>query len=595
MKYKAFISYRHKPDDEKWAKWLQEAIETFSTPKELVLKGIPPNLGKVFLDDSEMAATSELSQTIKEALWESEWLIVIASLDTPQSDWVRQEINLFRNAWKRKDKVLALLISGTPSQSYPPELRELRTIGEGPNTVTEYAEPAGACVTEIQNKIESELKALALDKFAAALLNCEFGELRDRVKERMERVTTVRYYHTYVERRGIPEGRGEIDSDTQKQRGKTYAFHSRDEKVRKVELINGLGFPVHDDQGVCRWDISYRSEGSVVSINSRDINDNIILRKAFNEDASVVDFYQKDQHSVALPGFSFDMGFSQKSERIHKNSKTTITRHLIGYNKDGYCICKKYCKDGFNTPTSDILGCFGEKYEIGENGVITDISFIDENGTSITLKNGISKKVFTYGTIYEELSHAYIFNSESPNSAINPSFTISEDGVSQSVFKYNSIGNRIEESYFGTDGKPTLHKDGYARFTSSYDQRGNRIEQACFDVKGKPALIKDGISVVKSVFDERGRKVSLTYYGLTGERTNGYRESAEVRNEWSARGQRLSRRYYGLNSEAINCSAGYHKVVFERNRFGDCIAKRFYTNDGMEIPYPKDEDEQPDN
>ena len=116
--YEVFVSYRHRPDDERWARRLQEVLETFETPRELVAEGVRARLGKVFVDDTEMAAGPELSRAIKAALWSSKWLIVVCSPDTPGSDWVRQEISLFRNAWGRRERTLALLTTGTPAQAY---------------------------------------------------------------------------------------------------------------------------------------------------------------------------------------------------------------------------------------------------------------------------------------------------------------------------------------------------------------------------------------------------------------------------------------------------------------------------------------------
>jgi hypothetical protein len=45
-----------------------------------------------------------------------------------------------------------------------------------------------------------------------------------------------------------------------------------------------------------------------------------------------------------------------------------------------------------------------------------------------------------------------------------------------------------EESYFGIDGKPCLHKDGYAKLTQVHDERGNLIGQSFLGVDGKPCL-----------------------------------------------------------------------------------------------------------
>jgi hypothetical protein len=45
-------------------------------------------------------------------------------------------------------------------------------------------------------------------------------------------------------------------------------------------------------------------------------------------------------------------------------------------------------------------------------------------------------------------------------------------------------GNRIEESYFGTDGKPCLNKDGFAKLTMEYSEKGECVEVIYYDEKG---------------------------------------------------------------------------------------------------------------
>ncbi|MEO1001023.1 MAG: toll/interleukin-1 receptor domain-containing protein, partial [Pseudomonadota bacterium] len=222
-RYTAFVSYRHRLPDTDWARWLQEALETFETPPALVSEGYPKVLGDVFVDDTEMAAASELTKELRTALWSSRFLIVVCSPGTPHSPWVRAEITHFQH-WGREDRILALLVEGNPDEAYPPELRRMRMVGEGPDATMEVMEPAGASVTEVQDKIEEELKALARDRFAAAILGCDFARLRDRQEERLRKATSTRYFHALVRRRGAPEGVGEVTAEAARRRYRTYRF-----------------------------------------------------------------------------------------------------------------------------------------------------------------------------------------------------------------------------------------------------------------------------------------------------------------------------------------------------------------------------------
>ena len=52
---------------------------------------------------------------------------------------------------------------------------------------------------------------------------------------------------------------------------------------------------------------------------------------------------------------------------------------------------------------------------------------------------------------------------------------------------YDERGNQTSVSYFGTDGKPCLHKDGYAGWKATYDERGNETSRSYFGTDGKRA------------------------------------------------------------------------------------------------------------
>src|SRR5262245_41301237 len=123
--YDAFISYRHVDRDRKWASWLVSALETYRVPKSLRRRGLPARIRKVFRDEDEIPASSDLNEQIKQALRASRYLIVVCSRDTPQSKWVAREIELFQEMG-RGEQILALLVDGEPEQAFPAPLRERR-------------------------------------------------------------------------------------------------------------------------------------------------------------------------------------------------------------------------------------------------------------------------------------------------------------------------------------------------------------------------------------------------------------------------------------------------------------------------------------
>ena len=134
-RYWAFLSYAH--EDSKAADRLHRALERFRTPAPLVgrphpLGTIPQRLAPIFRDRQELAASSDLSRTIREALSQSRYFIVLCSPAAAASPWVDQEIRDFKKI-HGEDRVLAAIVDGEPfagergedaAECFPPSLRQ---------------------------------------------------------------------------------------------------------------------------------------------------------------------------------------------------------------------------------------------------------------------------------------------------------------------------------------------------------------------------------------------------------------------------------------------------------------------------------------
>lgn len=111
-RYRAFISYSH--GDARFAHWLHRKLESWRLPDK-------SRLTPVFIDHAELAAGSDLSAQVREALEQSAALVVVCSPNARASRWVGQEIELFR-ALHPDRPVLAALIEGEPDEAFPAPL-----------------------------------------------------------------------------------------------------------------------------------------------------------------------------------------------------------------------------------------------------------------------------------------------------------------------------------------------------------------------------------------------------------------------------------------------------------------------------------------
>jgi tetratricopeptide (TPR) repeat protein len=170
--YQAFISYSHA--DRKWARWLHRKLESYRPPRQLELPTASARrLRPIFRDRDELPSAASLSKAVESALQRSEWLLVICSPQAAQSQWVNEEIRLFR-ALGGSDRILCFVVSGEPGsgaadECFPAALIAPETPGQSP------MEPIAA-----DARSQGDGRRNALLKIAAGMLGVGFDALRQR-------------------------------------------------------------------------------------------------------------------------------------------------------------------------------------------------------------------------------------------------------------------------------------------------------------------------------------------------------------------------------------------------------------------------------
>jgi hypothetical protein len=185
LKYDAFISYRHGELDGLVAEKLHKMLETYRIPRAIARRVGKKKLARIFRDREELPTSSNLSDSINEALENSAFLLLICSRRTVASQWVMREVERFGEL-RGKDRIITLLIDGEPDESFPPGLRERELNGE-----TVFVEPLAADIrAETPQRSIKLLKEEKL-RLLAPILGCAFDDLRRRHRRRrMQRVAT---------------------------------------------------------------------------------------------------------------------------------------------------------------------------------------------------------------------------------------------------------------------------------------------------------------------------------------------------------------------------------------------------------------------
>ncbi|MDR2089092.1 MAG: TIR domain-containing protein [Clostridiales Family XIII bacterium] len=182
MRYEAFISYRHRERDAAVARALAKQLETYRVPAAVRKNTGQAKIGRVFRDQDELPLLADLGEGIRQALRESEWLIVVCSPDLPLSKWCMAEIDYFMELG-RKSRILTILTAGEPDESFP---QQLRTSVALDGTIVE-TEPLAADVRAASAR--SALRLLKREKLRllAPMLGVSYDDLHRRQRERFLR------------------------------------------------------------------------------------------------------------------------------------------------------------------------------------------------------------------------------------------------------------------------------------------------------------------------------------------------------------------------------------------------------------------------
>ncbi|MGN0387066.1 MAG: toll/interleukin-1 receptor domain-containing protein [Lachnospiraceae bacterium] len=192
--FDAFISYRHVEPDSYVAKRIHKLLENYKLPgnakrklKKEYGKACKTKITRVFRDEEELPLSASLNDTILEAIKGSEWLIVICSPRLKESVWCQKEIDSFI-AMHGQEHVLAVLVEGEPSESFPEQiLHRKQTYVDARGqyfTVEEAVEPLAADVrgknhSEMNRKMKNEILRLLAPMFALS-----FDDLKQRHREK---------------------------------------------------------------------------------------------------------------------------------------------------------------------------------------------------------------------------------------------------------------------------------------------------------------------------------------------------------------------------------------------------------------------------
>lgn len=596
FEYYAFISYKR--EDEKWGKWLQNNLEAYKLPS--IIRKEKPNLPKkirpIFRDKTDLGA-GILTETLQKELERSQYLIVICSPASTQSEWVGKEIESFIEMGRGK-KIIPFIVAGTPYDANPdqecfhPVLKE------------KLDETLGINVNEIGKK-------QALIKVAARLLDLRFDSLWNRYlrRQRQQRLLTTfillslfagiiytwdyfriktTYYADYVDKWGLSEGIMELSGAQMSKRSAHYRFESSQNKLRRVVYANSSG------RAINHTNTEYTDRPSIqefIYANNRLIATE--LKNAWGNTMATyfwggknfdrIDLKQDIETQTSTAVVSSFTSLSSYNFIDKKTAKAKIKRYKLTRNDDGYIIRKEFKRNNGDdtTDASDANGITGFEYLLDSLNRPLTVRYLTANGRYGADLYGIWGRNYRYDPygnlcmesffgekgkpIYNEYLYVSAVNQSDKNGNIIKVQYLDTDnklcyrkgGISQEVYTYDSNGVLTESISLDTDGNPCMNNEKYSKISHTIDKYGNAVETFYYDATGNPCIMKDGCAFYKSKYNKHGDQIESSAFDINGHPVisiYGYHKGIA---EYDEQGHLITVKTYGTNGELTTNSNGF--------------------------------------
>lgn len=619
--YFAFVSYSHK--DEKWARWIQTALERYRLPatvRKEAGKTLPERIRPVFRDATDLGV-GKLVDNLRQELEQSKFLIVVCSPNSARSNtegkhWVNEEVVRFCELG-RADRIIPVIVGGTKETAYCPKLEEEDILGLDATKHSRerilndlVAKILGLRPDELWRREERRLRAKRRRRVFGAFLVSAVLVLGGFMAWDSTR-TVCNHYADYVDSFGLPEGIFPLEKRSLPHRNCHYRFVYRGlqkadsphadsadwniwncfgfrRRLVRVVQANSLGYPctraeqafadrpkIQDfkyDGSRLREILQGRGDGDgritslerrVELYNDEGDNDEWIvngLLKFFSQESPRSMAYSA---SSALPPIE-RRGFAQQAE---------IVQHALVRDSQGRIRQRLFLNSSFsNVPDGD--GLYGFEYEYDEWGRETSrwqLGRVHNGFQRLPNKTGVAGVLHEYCGMNQEKTR---YVNEVGGAVLGP------DGWAICERAFDRFGNLTVASYFGVDGKPIQNKDGFAEIRWEYDGGGNAKKAWLFGLDGKPVLCRDGYAEVRLDHDEYGNTTTLSYFGLDGKPATCKDGFSESKWEYDEYGNIKQINYFGVDGKSALDKNGVAEVRWAYDGHGNTVEELCLGTDG---------------
>ena len=404
MRNYAFISYSHV--DKKKVRKLHKKIEGFKIPGYVrkQLKDSPKRIYPIFRDETDLTGV-ELTQMIKNAISDSDFLIVICSENSVESGWVELEIEEFAREHNIEAIIPVFLEEKTRKEFQAAFPEGLQKLGKNINdTLLFNYFNSKICVFEIVTKI----------------LQCFSGNLTERYRRQQqglqiiklcmiffllmfilldinwwykERHDITKYYKDITYNKGWPEGVEQLHKYELSGEDDYYICTYRSNRIVKTEHVYQTAdrevFPgsylLETDCMEYSYNNFWKESGyatariSQVVCKNKDGETLFVKNYSLTQDVADLTVSEESCMSCYLPE---DMTVGEFSTDMQEESGEAVRGSRIGqmYDERGWLKRVWFLSDTASYMICDENGYYGMEYVYNDTGEVLSVLYLDAHG-----------------------------------------------------------------------------------------------------------------------------------------------------------------------------------------------------------------------
>jgi len=250
---------------------------------------------------------------------------------------------------------------------------------------------------------------------------------------------------------------------------------------------------------------------------------------------------------------------------------------IIKYEYDGFDNVTKTSHYGIDgQPVIIDAGYFSMTSKYDENGRLLEKAYWNTDTTPVEDSTGVARYQYVYWSDSLDYEKRMFYGKNDQLKAD------SYFKVAIMQFAYDSVGNLVEDRYFGPDEQPTIREDrGAAIVRFKYDGKRQLVEQSYYDINDRLVNRIDlGYAILKQKYNDCGFLVEMDYFDEDRQLVGDSLGNAIYKYAYDDYGRVIRQEGYDIHSQLHEDSAGFAIYEYEWDENGNRTKYATYGADG---------------